>query len=94
MCKKISFVRSRQSRKLVCLACSLNYDGDRDPTVASRNPNDKVSKNNTVSKLNLDKGTMSFEKLMKGVSKENKRCKGYLNKHMRADTFDEFFTET
>ena len=46
--KKVSFVKSRQSRNLVCLACSLLNDGDGDPTVASRNPNNNVSKNNTV----------------------------------------------
>ena len=65
--------------------CSNMYDGDSDPTVASLNPFDNISKNNTVSALQLDKGSMTFEELMNNVSKYNKRCKGFLNEKKEAD---------
>ena len=46
---------------------------------------------NTIANLQLDKGTMSFEKLMEHITKDNKRCKGYLNEKKEADIFNDSY---
>ena len=91
--KKPSLIKKKSQRKdLVCLMCTKMYDGDGDPTVASLNPEDAVSKNNTIATLKLDEGSMTFEELMNNITKDNKRCKGYLNENKDADKFvDSYF---
>ena len=93
--KKPSLVKKKRQRNdLVCLLCSKIYDGDGDPAVASLNPEDNISRNNTIATLKLDKGSMTFEELMKNITRDNKRCKGYLNEKKDADKFvDSYFQD-
>jgi len=59
------------------------------------NPDDNVSKKNTVENLQLNKGKMSLNKLLKRITKEHRRCKGYLNEKKEGDKFDNtYFGDT